>query len=69
MEEPRSATPYLKVFMSHVSCLPVRRSSLPAPKRTLTSAPRASQNPPHTLPFDSLALLVTGDSEQIRVLC
>ena len=29
MEEPRSATPYLKVFMSHVSCLPVRRSSLP----------------------------------------
>ena len=29
MEAPRSATPERNVLMSHVSCLPVSRSSLP----------------------------------------
>ena len=43
MDEPRSATPYLKVFMSHVSCLPVKRSSLPAHTKSALLESRTSE--------------------------
>ena len=41
IEQPRLATPYEKVFMSAVSCLPVKRRSLPSPYAAMWAEWRA----------------------------